>query len=204
MTNRAAWRAAGIAASLVVATVALVAVAAAIDDDVRVLDLSRDPATLSRAPVHDGLLTTLGGFAWSAAIAVALVAAWVSTDRARVRLLFGLVGVSAMLMIDDMFLVHERLAPRAGVDEELLFACYGMVMAVVAVVNGREIRRTAWPLLVVALGFFALGVARNRLATIPLTLLPDTWPFLGVGFWATYVLHVSVEALDRRTEPHAA
>lgn len=204
MTQRsapAASRVAAVAALVVVAIVAVVAIAAGIDDDVRVLDLARDPATLSRSPVHDGLLTTLGGFAWTTAIVVALLAAWLTDDRPRRGFLLSLAAVSAVLMTDDMFLVHERLAPRIGLAEELLFLAYGAVLGV-ALIGGRSVvRTTAWPLLIVALTFFALGVGRNRVATIPLELLPDTWPFLGVGFWAVYVLHTGVATIeDSRVE----
>ncbi len=47
-----------------------------------------------------------------------------------------------------------------------------------------------------ALAFFAIGLGRNRAVTVPLTLLPDAWPFVGVGFWMVYVLHTGVAAIE--------
>lgn len=200
MTLRSASTASKVAAAAsatVVGLVGLVAIAAGIDDDVRVLDLTRDPATLSRAPVHDGLLTTIGGFAWTTAIVVALLGAWLSIDVGRRRFLVSLAAVSALLMVDDMFLVHERLAPRIGLSEDVLFLGYGVALAAVLVGGRATVRSTAWPLLVLALVFFAMGVGRNRAATVPLELLPDTWPFLGVGFWMVYVVHTGIAAVEQ-------
>lgn len=194
--------------------VAAVAVAAAVSDATKVKDLARDPATLSSAPASDGVLTWLSAFAWSATVAVVLLAAWLlgrsRPGSRRVRFLVGMAILSTILAVDDVFLVHERLVPRFGIAEEVLFATYvgGFLLFVRAF---RDVLvETDLRLLGSAIVFFAatLLVAYGPdQVDPPFWLLPDTYTFLGVGAWLAYHLHTVVSWLEEilpDAEPGAA
>jgi hypothetical protein len=190
---------------LVAASVAGVAIAAGISDTVRVLDLSRDPATLSGSPAHDGLLTNLSAFVWSATVAVTWFGAWVveRVDRAgeRVRFLRWSAVITVPLMIDDIFLIHERLVPRLGFGEEWLFVAYAVSIVALLLGHRRVVSTTAWPILGLAFGFFAVALARNRVVTLPSAALPDTYAFIGAGLWLVFYLHTTVGWVERTISP---
>lgn len=201
MRSPAADRAACVVGLAVFTAVAAVGTVAAISDDIRVLDLSRDPATLSRSPAYEGLLTVLGGFAWSATVAVTLLGAWMlhraGAASSQIRFLGSAAAVTTMLMIDDIFLVHEELGPSLGLSEEVLFGLYGGLVVAHLLGHRRVLGDAAWPILALSLLVFVSALLREVWFDFPEAVLPDTFAFVGTGLWMAFHVHTTVSWLER-------
>jgi hypothetical protein len=58
-----------------------------------------------------------------------------------------------------------------------------------------------WPLL----AFFGAAVPRNRFATMPQEVLPDTHAFVGTGLWMAFFLNRTVDWVGRLiSDDHSA
>lgn len=157
-------------------------------------ELMMDPAALSGKPVYFGSFATLGCFAWFGTVVVCILGAMMvgSGDEGRRRRMFlGFGALSLLLMIDDWLLLHEHVFPRHfGIDEAVPFGVYGMMLALLLAIYRRPLLAIAeWPLLVGALGFFALSMVADLLgpsgASPPqwLLLIEDGAKLMGISAW---------------------
>ena len=113
--------------------------------------------------------------------------------------------LTAMLALDDAFLIHERVAPTyLHVPQIGVFAAYAGSMAAFLVYFVLRILRTDFLLLGIALGFLGLSMAVD--AVLPFsnreTFIEDSFKFAGIVFWLTYFA-CSARAI-LRGEPGAA
>ena len=184
--------------------------------------LTRDPAQLSDRHPLVGVVSNVGAILWSVAVGMCLLTWWVpreadrpimsrTSDRpaapartaptrlappADFFLWSGLVG--AMLLLDDMFLLHDVLLPEhLGISEYVAFALYAAVFLGYAWrFRHAVIDRTPWPVLAAALALGAGSVALDiyeygqLMATgqrMPgLTLVEDGLKFAAISTWVTY------------------
>jgi hypothetical protein len=105
------------------------------------------------------------------------------------------------LMVDDIFLIHERLAPGVGLEEEVLFVGYALFIALWSARHRHQLVDTAWPILALGLVFFAAALARNRVVGMPRRVLPDTFAFVAAGLWLTFHVHTTISWVDRLIFP---
>lgn len=94
-----------------------------------IAEFTRDPAALmDRSPLV-GCLSTLGIFLWTSGAAVALFTASVLPHGQRPRgLLATLAALTALLLVDDVFMLHEYLGPRhLGLPEEVFLGFYAAI-----------------------------------------------------------------------------
>lgn len=181
--------------------------------------LTRDPAALTGAPPYAGLLSHLGVLLWCAAATVCFLAgALVRRVRA---LLFGFGALTAALLLDDLFLLHEAVLPALTAWPEVVFvAVYGAATAVLLTCHRRALRRTDWPLLAGALAALAFAAVADVLPELlagdrtvedvppaivdAYLLLEDGAKFAGIVLWLAYFVGVGVGALGPRDAPSAA
>lgn len=181
---------------------ALVAVAAAIAD-VRIPDMTRDVAALAKLHPLAGLLSNLGLILWSATAAVCLFAAAASRPQHARRSRFLLFGglLSAYLLLDDFFQVHEVIAPQyLGIRERYVYLALAASLLAYLLTFRDVIVATHWPALLLALGFFAASAGSDAAVALllpPRTATPD-WQFfvedgakwLGICSWCHYFVGV--------------
>jgi len=78
-------------------------------------NLTRDPAQVRHFPVYIGLLSNIGSIMWCLAAAISLFTAgyiWRINGRAQESSFLGVIGlITCLLMIDDLFLVHDVIFP---------------------------------------------------------------------------------------------
>jgi hypothetical protein len=115
---------------------------------------------------YAGFVSTLGGLVWWSGTIVCLVTAWVV--RARDRNIFGFwlasAALTAVLALDDLFLLHESLfRRRLHAPEWFTFLVYGLTAGAIAVVYRLRLRTMPWRLLLVGTGFGAVSVAVDQL-----------------------------------------
>jgi hypothetical protein len=180
--------------------------------DIAVASFTRDPLAIVDAPPYLGFLSNLGIILWSAAAAVCLFAfsllsrRGASGDIRAFVLLGGL--ISLLLLLDDLYMLHEYFYPRLGIFEKLAFAGYGVLVLVYLIGFRRKIGDTRFVYLFCALGFFALSLIIDRL---PETMLPmhhlfeDGSKFLGIVCWLSYQASVCLQCLEpARSAPESA
>ena len=168
-------------------------------------DLTRDVAVIARQPVYYGVYSQLGIKLWSAAAAIAFVF-WrllsrVSSSSAEPRFYLAASLFTCLLLIDDSFLLHDRLLPSRGIDESWCYGVYLLLVLLGGITFRRVIRqRTHWGLLTFAGLAFFTSIMIDQVETqsdLIETLGEDLAKFTGICAWLTY-LAVSGLAATRR------
>lgn len=175
---------------------------AGLQTQVPVADLLNDPATVAGVMWYAGLISNLGAIGWTVAVAAAAGAAFVARvggrPRSTISFLRGGALVGTMLLVDDLFQVHQRLLPRAvGLSKPMVLLIELVLAGGWAVSSYFEIKRTRWHLLVMAGGAFVVSLVVDQLITGPETgvriLVEDGAKFLGVLAWALYFVRTAAD-----------
>lgn len=167
---------------------------------------TRDPADIAQISPFAGVISNLGILGWCATVTVcALVAVLVTRAEGRSplsRFFLASAGLSALLLLDDFFLFHERVFPiYLHLRQRYVYFCYAATVGLYLFAFRQVILRSAWGLLLVALACFSLSilvdVAAGRLAgRLPdLHLLEDGAKFLGIASWFGYFGRLAVQRL---------
>jgi hypothetical protein len=167
--------------------------------------LTRDPAATFEVPPYVGFLSNATMLVWSAAATICLFGAAMTPSAHAFRscLLFaGLLTVT--LMLDDMYMGHEKLAPvYLGIPEKVVFLVYA-IAAFYWLIRYRDvILATDYRLLVLAFIFLGASLGIDVLDSrgwFPIDdpyLLEDGAKIAGVIFWLAYFVQtVRVAAAD--------
>ncbi len=181
-------------------------VALTVQSGVPISELTRDPVAVMNAPTYVGLVSNIGVLVWSATVAICVFAYSVIRGRAgqgewALFLLFaGL--LTALLTLDDLFLLHERLIlTYVGVGENVTFGLYSLLIFAYMARFIRTILKTEFLLLLLAIGFFGLMLFADK-ELVPLDedtshLFEDGAKLFGIVSWAAYYARVSLVAVVR-------
>lgn len=174
--------------------------------------LTRDPAAIHGASEFLGALSNLGVLLWAAAASVMLFTAGLLGPQARAgeaRAFLAQSGVfTAWLLLDDLFMLHERSLPdRLGAPQSLVLAVYAAI-AILLLARHRElIARTDSRPLALAFGFFAGSAMLDQgpgdwHEWTSLVLVEDGAKLLGILSWLVYFAATArAAALGRLTDP---
>lgn len=175
----------------------------ALQDRVPVGALLRDPNAVMGLSFYYGALSHLGVLLWWAAAVVGVFSAFVlravfrlKGAEAAPKLLLWMGVLTALLALDDLFMLHEEALPLyLGIPEWSVFAFHGLFAAGILLAFRRVVLRSDFLLLGLALGFFALSILVDLgmlrfLFGIPLELdllLEDAAKLLGIASWLSYL-----------------
>ena len=197
-----------------VALVALVIVHLVTDIPIRYFMI--DPVTEFAAPMYLGFFSNLGVLQWCSTAAVCLFGGWLlfKNGQQREAALFLLCSgiVTALLMFDDLFLLHEEVLPdHFFVPQMVVFAAYGTLIIGYFWRFRKMILSTEYTVLLMALGFFALSVFVDLFVTpeefyivagfLGRHLIEDGLKLFGIVSWATYLIRVSLQRLAPCVRP---
>jgi hypothetical protein len=176
----------------------------------------RDPvATLGGHPLT-GLQSHVGVLIWWGAASICLfsVAVLRRPGERRLRAFAASYGVlSAVLALDDLFLLHEDLAPRyLGIHELAVVAAYGVAAVALTVAFRDVILRSEYRLLAAAVGFFAVSILTDQVIAKYWQsgwriVVEDGLKLVGVVSWTAYFVGVCLRAVSgeqRAIEPPAS
>lgn len=163
-----------------------------------------DPAVLSNIHPLMGAISNLGILLWATTVAVCLFTATVlqkhhpEAPQRTFLLCFGL--FTSVLMIDDLFMIHEEIAPRyLFVDEVYVLGMYGLLLGGGIVYFGRVILSTPYAYLLTALLFFGGSIVIDLVWDVwsewPV-FLEDSAKFLGIVSWLGYFSIICYAALS--------
>jgi hypothetical protein len=122
--------------------------------------LRSDPATATNMPFYLGFLSNAGLLLWSAGAVTCLYSSWLLSggrqDMRRLALGGGV--LTAWLLLDDMFMLHEAVLPRLGISEIVVMAVYAVLVSCFLILNARRLLQTDPLFLGSALLFLGLSV----------------------------------------------
>uniref|UniRef100_UPI00351A974A hypothetical protein n=1 Tax=uncultured Paracoccus sp. TaxID=189685 RepID=UPI00351A974A len=159
-------------------------------------EISRDPSAQFGTPLYGGFVSTLGFAGWIIAAAATGLAAL--TQPLLRRLMLPVCLLSALLALDDQFMLHDAVLPRFGIPEKLMLIAEGLLCLravwpfLPALLRGKQ------PLLAVALAGFAASLLIDiivRFDTGTALMIEDMAKFTGITFWATHWFVYAAAAL---------
>lgn len=171
--------------------------------------LTRDPVAVFDGPFYAGAISNIGVLAWAAAATVCLFGSAFLRGRADLadarRFLLYFCLVTVLLLVDDLFLLHEDvLYGYLGVPELLTFGVYGAFGLIGLVVFRRVIARTDVLLLVMALALFAFSVASDLFPGTPARhLVEDGSKLVGIFAWLAYFARAATAFVREAAAPQA-
>ncbi len=179
-------------------------------------DFTRDPASIAGMHPFAGVASSLGVLLWTATAAICLFSSAVLRYRLGERrsALFLLCSglVTGLLLFDDLFLTHEILAPvYLGASENSVMIAYVLIVYGWTMTFKREILRTEYLLLIVALAFFVASVVvdawQHRVYSVIghwHIIVEDGLKLLGIVGWLGYFARCSLEMIGARRPPAGA
>ncbi len=177
--------------------------------EIRISDATRDAIDVLEAPVYVGFVSNLGIIVWTVAATACLfggaLLARKSADSPDVSFLIATGLLTAIAAADDAFLLHERLInPIAGSDGGAYAVFWAVLLIVYSAVAGRSLLHHRSFRIVVVAAFFLVSVCIDVFApfTDSWTFVEDSAKYLGIVFWASYVVPLSYRLVaDLDTPP---
>lgn len=187
-----------------VATLAAFGVAGAVlDEPFRVF--TKEPVEqFDDVAPYTGVLAHLTWMLWAAAGAISLftavVRAQIDATGRDVRFLIAAGGLTAVLLLDDVVMLHDRALPRVGVPEEALYAGYAGAFVVILLRFPTQVLRGDVLIALASGAAWALSLVADFLqehAGIHAHAFEDGAKMIGAALWALYLVRWSVLALER-------
>jgi hypothetical protein len=181
---------------------------------VEIARFTRDPADILNVHPLTGVISNLGAILWAAAATICLFS-WAilrksvgETRFSTFLLCSGL--ITTFLLFDDFFLLHDYIFPRyLGVQEKIVFIGYAGLILWGTVVFWKDILKTEYLILLIALGFFGLSLFidafQYRIESIvgpSRILFEDGFKLLGIVGWLGYFTRSALSRLA--STPHAS
>ncbi|HEX8431542.1 MAG TPA: hypothetical protein VF625_09650, partial [Longimicrobium sp.] len=177
-----------------------VAIAAGAHFDVPITTLTRDPVAELQGAPYTGIVSNLGILLWAGAATLCFFAASQLRGGTEARRFFLFGGaLTTALLVDDLFLLHEAVAPvYFGIPEKavhlgngvltlgFLYACRGVIL------------RTEPLLVMMALGMFGLSVAIDHILPLSVStglIVEDGAKLAGITTWLAYFGRAARRAL---------
>ncbi|MGI9659032.1 MAG: hypothetical protein ACR2OD_08990, partial [Gaiellaceae bacterium] len=171
--------------------------------------LTRDAAVVGEDVPYAGAISNLGAVIWCVAAVTSLLAAALLRRNGQARewwlFLFAAGALSALLLADDLFLLHDEILPRyAEIPQKAVLLAYVVLTAAFAWHFRRQILATRFAPLLVGLVFFAASIVVDEMfetrdfdiivigeALQARNLVEDGFKLLGIVSWCGYLLVVS-------------
>lgn len=183
-----------------------------ISDNLTLALLMRDPITSAKLPVVAGLVSQVEAILWSASLTVCIFG-WAMLQRRgneftrSRRFLLQFATITAILFLDDLFLFHGEIAPKAlHIGKAIVIAVYLITIIVFLYLSWQEILSSEYLILMLALLMFGASIF---LDSLPLTtfgvpqfgqqirfFLEDGLKFAGVATWLTYFSRYAVRQIE--------
>jgi hypothetical protein len=161
-------------------------------------DLVRDPAAVSRSAPWYGVVSNIGVLLWCAAAAICLFSALLlrnDPERRRSALFLLSAGlITSVLLVDDLFMVHEWLLPKLGISEYVMYGLYALLGFAFVGCFARDLGSAQLPVLLLACTCFAISIGidvfidtAEEASSEGLSILAeDGIKFLGIVAWLYY------------------
>ncbi|EAU42762.1 hypothetical protein FP2506_07971 [Fulvimarina pelagi HTCC2506] len=159
-------------------------------------DFYRDANAIAGHPPYFGFLEYVTSITMLMTGAIVLFTALTETAPSRETLRFGaLLGLLTLALgADDLFMIHESVKSIHPIlSEKLVYACYALTLFVMIVLYYRQMLKSAFIFLLVALGFLFLGALEDQFGKLFPERLEDFWELVGFIVWGTYAVITAVD-----------
>lgn len=164
----------------------------------------RDPSSILDAPTPlVGMISSLGVLLWSATATICLFSARLLNARGtreQRHFLTGFGLLSCLLMLDDLFLLHEEIwMDTLAIPQPVTFAVYAGIVCGSLVWFRKTILASDFPMLLLALGFFGASICvdlQNDLFGDWHYLVEDGFKLLGITSWLAYFIRTAFDAVQ--------
>jgi hypothetical protein len=181
-------------------------------DDITLSYFTRDVVALGDLPFFAGLTSQVGGMLWSVALGICVFAVLLLQQQGRngdaKRFLLQSAVLTGVLLLDDIFLVHEDIGPDyLHIGEKTIVVTYFLFTLFYLFSNRKEIFSSDYLVLGVALGMFATSIffdaadlddydSLSRIFTEQFqTFLEDGFKFVGIATWLVYFARYSLQKI---------
>ena len=172
--------------------------------DIPISVFTRDPAAIAHVPLYSGLISNIGVLFWCASVAISFftVVTLVNTDHDGKPLLFLLAMsvLTGLLMLDDLFLFHEKIYPRVfGLPEKGAFVIYGLYLLACLIYFRTVVLKSNYIVLLLSFVLMGLSIAVD---TLPEGwsqfhhLFEDGFKLLGIVSWFAYFSSLSAKQIQ--------
>ena len=163
--------------------------------------LTADPAYLCGVHPFTGIMSNLSIVLWTIAMCVALFSGAIliatrNIEKGRFLLLFGM--MTAVLMLDDLFMIHDFLLYDFQIWFYLIYAVF---ISIIMIKYYRLIWKNNFHFLLAAIIFLGLSVLLDiTLENAGIQyLFEDGLKFLGIMCWMLFLIYNSFEMLTEST-----
>ena len=170
--------------------------------DIPLALFTRDPAAVADIHPFTGIASNLGVLLWASTAAICLFS-WVSlrrnsVDKNSATFLFYAGLMTIILTFDDLFLLHENIFPDyLGISQKIVLIIYLGLLLVGLVKFRKDIMKTEYLILLIALAFFGLSIFTDvfdhqikALIGDWHYLFEDGFKLLGIVGWFGYFLRI--------------
>ena len=173
---------------------------------------SRDATATFNGHPLTGVQSTIGVLVWWAAAGICFFSYAVLRGARKDKLLPAFLlwagAISALLALDDMFLIHEDLAHRyLSLNEKVVFLGYGALTLWWLIRFRRTILDSEYLLLILALTFFGSSIVvdllQHHLSSPSRIFFEDGFKLLGIVSWSGYLMGACFRAVATRFAPRA-
>jgi hypothetical protein len=178
--------------------------------DIPISTFTRDTATVAGIHPISGFLSNLGILLWCiAGTTCALVAYILQHIESREKYLYLLSSalLSAYLMFDDLFQIHEYFSFKIGLNDTVIIALLGITVLIYLVHFRQIIMQTDIFLFLLALSLLSFSVFVDTIAEQFLTNQLGDWEYfiedgikwMGIVCWCSYYVKTSIYFLRDTT-----
>lgn len=167
-------------------------------------DFTRDPTAVLDGPAYIGFVSGVGIVVWTLGASACLLAALVLQGPIRWPFVWGGL-LTAWLLADDLFLLHESYFNTVGLPEQAAPVIYTVAIVVYGYVYRDFLRRHGLWLLPIAFVLFAIsGMLDVTLDADSPFLIEDGAKLLGIVTWTVFFTLAAVTELRRGARPAEA
>lgn len=173
-------------------------------------NLTKDPLALTGDPFYFGILSQVGVLFWCSCAAICFFCG-ILLAKIKPRKLssfyFTSGAITSMLLIDDLFLMHEVVFPKyLNIPEKVVLSVYGILILLYLLKFKQIIQNTEFIPLILAFTFFGFSViADSSLIYFPQSwlknegqyLLEDGAKLIGIISWYIYFIRACMTQIKQ-------
>ncbi len=166
---------------------------------------TRDPLAITFGDPFLGIISNIGVILWSFTVAICFFSYVLlkTSKKSHDVLRFIMFGgcISLLLLLDDLFMFHERIYPEYfGISQKIVFLFYGVLLLFYLIKFRTIVIETDYVFLLLSTLFFALSILMDFLQSKFLLpwhhLFEDGPKFFGIVSWFGYHFSVCFKVLN--------
>lgn len=169
--------------------------------NIPIMDFTRDPLTILDAPLYIGVLSNIGILFWAAGATICFFSSVIihKINHESQTFYFWFWGgvITTVLLVDDFFLLHEKIFPEyLNTSESQAFLSYLLMLLAYLFIFRKKIMTTDFILLGLSLLGFAISAIIDEVFANHFRgkfLIEDGFKLLGILTWTAYFMRAGIE-----------